>query len=32
VDFAPVMMVAVIFFAAEGIGYWLWKLYSRLPL
>jgi hypothetical protein len=27
-----VVMVATIFFAAEGIGYWLWKLYSRLPL
>jgi uncharacterized protein YggT (Ycf19 family) len=32
VDFAPVLMVAVIFFAAEGLGYWLWRLYTRLPL
>jgi uncharacterized protein YggT (Ycf19 family) len=32
VDFAPVIMVAVIFFSAEGIGYWLWHLYTRLPL
>jgi uncharacterized protein YggT (Ycf19 family) len=32
VDFAPVVMVAVVFFAAEGVGYWLWKLYTRLPL
>jgi uncharacterized protein YggT (Ycf19 family) len=32
VDFAPVAMVAAIFFAAEGAGYWLWKLYTKLPL
>lgn len=31
VDFAPVVAIALIFFAAEGLGYELARLYARLP-
>ena len=31
VDFAPVLGIAVIFLAAEGIGYELARLYAKLP-
>jgi len=31
VDFAPVVGLVLIFLAAEGIAYELWKLYSKLP-
>jgi uncharacterized protein YggT (Ycf19 family) len=31
VDFAPVLGLVIMFLAAEGIGYELWRLYSKLP-
>jgi hypothetical protein len=31
VDFAPVLGLVVIFLAAEGIAYQLWRLYIKLP-
>jgi uncharacterized protein YggT (Ycf19 family) len=32
VDFAPIAGVVVIFLVAEGIGYELWRLFTKLPL